>query len=295
MTISIITPSYNQGQFIERTIQSVLSQNVPGLEYIVVDGGSTDDTINVLRRMPSCQWLSEPDRGQTHAVNKGIQLTTGNIIGWLNSDDIYYPNALKTILDYFNQHPEIDVIYGDAYHIDTHDQILELYYTEAWNIERLKEVCYLCQPAVFFRRSMIDRFGVLDENLHYCMDYEYWLRLASRGARFAHVPQIVAGSRLHSDTKTLGSRIKVHKEINDMLKNTLKKVPDRWLSNYAHAFVKTTYQDKYPAWRINQAIGVETIIAAFRWNKWINWSLLQQNLRLIAGCFRQAIIGNWRE
>lgn len=274
MTISVITPSYNQGQFIERTIQSVLSQDIPDLEYIVVDGGSTDNTVEILKKYHSqLRWLSEKDKGQTDAVNKGLHLTSGDIIGWLNSDDIYYPRALKTINDYFATHPEVDVIYGDADHIDIHDQVLERYYTEAWDIARLKDVCYLSQPAVFFRRSVVERCGLLDENLQYCMDYEYWLRLALKGVRFAYLPQTLAGSRLYAQTKTSHFRKEVHREINDMLKQKLGRVPDRWLSNYAYAVAEKN--DK-------RTIAIKTILAAFHWNRWISKSLLNICVKQLA-------------
>lgn len=273
MSFSVITPSYNQGQFITRTIESVLSQSIPDLDYIVVDGGSTDNTVEILKTYGSkLRWLSEKDKGQSDAVNKGLKLTLGEIIGWLNSDDIYYPNALKTVNEFFNLHPQIDVVYGDAYHIDSNDQVLERYYTESWNIEKLKEVCYLCQPAVFFRRRVIDQYGMINENLQYCMDYEFWLRLALKGVRFAYLNQILAGSRLHADTKTLGSRVKVHKEINTMLKTVLGKVPNRWLSNYAHALVES--KKHYSPTLAKKAIALHSLLAAFRWNHRIDKSFL---------------------
>lgn len=283
MTISVITPSYNQCTFIGRTIESVLTQNFPHLEYVIFDGGSQDETVDILKHYTNrLRWVSEKDKGQAHAVNKGIKTTSGEIIGWLNSDDIYYPGALKTVYDFFAQHPEIDVVYGDAHHIDKNDHIIETYPTESWSYDRLLYTCYLSQPAVFFRRRVIEKCGLLDEQLHYCMDYEYWIRLAMQGVKFSHLPQVLAGSRLYAETKTLGARVKVHKEINDMMRRLLGKVPDRWISNYAHVVMEEQVSRKqnptkfvlsvailylYSAWRWNRAISISALNNAFRWIK----------------------------
>lgn len=237
MKVSVITPSFNQGKYIERTIVSVLNQRICGLEYIVMDGGSTDQTVDILKKYGSVlEWRSEKDNGQTDAVNKGLRLAKGDIIGWLNSDDIYYPNAIRAVLDVFEKNPDINVVYGNAYHIREDDSIIEEYYTEEYSYERLKEVCYICQPAVFFRKCLIDKYGYLDETLQYCMDYDYWLRLG-KGERFYHLPVFIAGSRLYEDNKTLGARKKVHEEMLRMLKKNLKVIPARWIYNLAHVIV----------------------------------------------------------
>lgn len=240
LSLSIITPSYNQGRFIERTINSVLAQNIPSLEYIVVDGGSKDETLEILNRYSSqLRYISEADNGQADAVNKGLDLTSGEIIGWLNSDDIYYPNACKTIIDFFAAHPDVDVVYGQAYHINENDQIINQYRTEPWNFERLKRRCYISQPAVFFRRSVISRFGKLNTDLNFCLDYEYWIRLGLKGAKFVYFPKILAATRLYPETKTCGFRIQAQKESIAMLKNYFGVVPWRWCFSYMRAMLLT--------------------------------------------------------
>ena len=235
LTVSIVTPSLNQGQFIGRTLMSVANQHWHAIEHVVFDGGSTDSTIEVLQKFsPPVKWVSEKDRGQSNAINKGIRATDGDIIGWLNSDDIYYPDAIARVVAFFDEHPEIDLVYGQADHIDVYDRPFEAYPTEPWDSERFYETCFICQPAVFFRRQVVEQHGLLDESLHYCMDYEYWLRLSKAGVRFAYLEEKLAGSRLYAYNKTLGSKVKVHREINDMFRKQFGKVPKRWLKNYAH-------------------------------------------------------------
>lgn len=267
MKVSIVTPSYNQGQFIERTLQSVASQGGAEIEHVVFDGGSSDDTVAVLERFtPAVRWVSKKDKGQTDAVNQGIRATNGEIIGWLNSDDIYYAGAIERVVAFFEQNPEVDVVYGLADHIDLNDRPFEEYPTEPWNFERLKQTCFICQPALFFRRRVVEQHGLLDEALHYCMDYAYWLLLGKAGVRFALLPEKLAGSRLYADNKTLGARLKVHKEINDMFKKLFGKVPDRWLFNYAHVVVEQRYSREKNKNSFALRVGVNSISAALKWN-----------------------------
>jgi len=274
MKVSIVTPSYNQGQFIERTLQSVASQTGAEIEHVVFDGGSMDNTVDVLKAfVPPVRWVSQNDNGQTDAVNKGIRATDGEIIGWLNSDDIYYPGAIANVVAFFERNPEVDVVYGLADHIGLDDVAFEDYPTEPWNLERLKETCFICQPALFFRRRVVEQHGLLDESLHYCMDYAYWLRLGKAGVRFSLLPEKLAGSRLYADNKTLGSRVKVHAEINDMFSKLFGRVPDRWLFNYAHA--KIEQQPGHPEGKLFAAkVGFISILAAIKWNHCISSNML---------------------
>lgn len=242
VNFSVITPSYNQGQFIARTIDSVLQQQLDvDLEYVIFDGGSTDNTVATLQGYGSLlNWVSQPDNGQADAVNQGIGATTGDIIAWINSDDIYYPSTLKKVQHIFETHPEVDVIYGDAHHIDQNDQVMQTYPSHPWSYRYLQQDCFICQPATFFRRRLVDRYGPLDPSLRYCMDYELWLRYGQQ-VDFYYLPQVLAGSRLYKTNKTLGQSVAVHQEIKAMLQRRLGTIPANWLIGSALARVEADY------------------------------------------------------
>ncbi len=265
--ISIVTPSYNQGKYIERTIRSVLSQEVQDLEYEVIDGGSADETIWILKRYEErLSWISEPDKGPSDAINKGFRRSGGPVLGWLNSDDIYYPGALKTVLEFFDKNPDVDVLYGDTYHIDENDEVIEKYPTEDWNWTRLHERCFISQPAAFFRRRVFDQYGPLEVGVR-CMDYEYWLRLGKNGVRFAHLSRILAATRLHKEAFTVAGRVAGHKEVNGFTRKHLSRTPDRWLFNYAHAIAEAKGYDRSRPFSFISTLIVYSLYAAFRWNK----------------------------
>jgi glycosyltransferase involved in cell wall biosynthesis len=284
VSVSIITPSYNQGRFLERAIRSVLDQRgVGAFEYLVMDGASSDESVAILKRYSSeLEWVSEKDRGQADAVNKGLARAAGDIIGWLNSDDIFYTGAIAAARDFLTGHPDIDVVYGNGNHIDERERVLEPYPTENWDFERLKERCFLCQPAVFFRRRVVERFGPLDIRWCYTLDYEYWLRLARGGARFAHIDRLLAGSRLHPETKTLRGRVESHIETNDMLRSLFGRVPDRWLFNYAHAVMDAQGVPR-SSLRFNLTTPLLSCRAALRWNRRISPTMLGRSTHWIAG------------
>lgn len=274
LRVSAITPSYNQGRFIGRTIDSVLSQGIDGLEYVVMDGGSTDETVAVLQGYAGrLRYVSERDKGQPDAVNKGIAATSGEVIAWLNSDDIYFPGALEAVLEVFEKNPEVDVVYGDGDHIDVNDAFIEPYPVEPYDLERFKTRCIICQPAAFFRRRVVTRLGALDLRWQYTLDYEFWLRLAKGGAVFAYLPRKLAGSRFYPQTKTSGARLKVHAEINDMLAHTFGSVPDRWLCNYAHALVREKWKVGEGSLLSTPALAAASLGASFRWNRGVSPAL----------------------
>ncbi len=172
--ISLVTPSFNQGEFIRDTVESVLSQQYPDLEYRVVDGGSKDETVSILESYgPDLLWTSEKDAGQGNAINKAFARATGEIISYLNSDDTYLPGTLHYVGEFFASHPEVDVIYGDGYFMDGQGEVLEPYPTRYFNWETFAEECYICQPTVFFRRRVLTEVGLMDQDLQFCMDYDF--------------------------------------------------------------------------------------------------------------------------
>ncbi len=282
--VSVITPSFNQGRYIDRTIQSVLSQDCANMEYIVIDGGSTDETLANLKKYGDVfPWVSEKDRGHSDGINKGILRTSAPIVGWLNSDDIYYPGALSAVVEYFDSHPDTEVVYGDAYHIDENDKVLEPYPTEEWNWERLKDVCFISQPAAFVRRDLFERYGMFDINLRQSMDYEFWLRLGKNHVRFVHLPQVLAATRLHSDAFTVAARVACHQAINDLTRRHLGTTPDRWLYNYAHAVVESRNIHRDRRLYFAVAVSITSLGAALRWNKRISSVMLKTTAHWIGG------------
>jgi glycosyltransferase involved in cell wall biosynthesis len=282
--ISVITPSFNQGNFIRRTIESVLSQGITDLEYIVMDGGSQDQTIEILKSYGDrLKWNSEPDGGTADALNKGLKAANGSVIGWLNSDDIYYAGGLRAALKFLAENPEVDVLYGDANHIDDQDRFIEKYPTEPWSWERLQQQCIISQPAAFFRRTVIDRFGLLDTRRPHCVDYEYWLRLSKSGARFFYLPVTLAATRLHANAKTVAFRRGCHADINDILRDHLGKVPTRWLVNYAHAAVEERGITPDQGSLFELTLVKELIGASLKWNHGISIELIRRTAGGLAG------------
>jgi len=237
--VTVVTPSFNQGRFIRETIESVLKQDYPRIEYLVMDGGSTDETLSILREYSDrLRWVSEPDRGQAHAINKGWRQATGSIVAYLNSDDVYLPGAIGHAVAALQAHPEAAAVYGEGYHVDEAGAILERYPTESFDVDRLREICFICQPTVFLRREAVESAGYLDESLRYCMDYDLWIRLARARNVFVHTPYYLASTRLHADTKTLGQRGKAHAEILRVIYRHFGRVEPGLVFGYAHAVLE---------------------------------------------------------
>ena len=224
-SISIVTPSLNQGAFLSEALLSVREQKYSELEHLVIDGGSGDDTIKILCRYSeeACwkhlRWTSEPDHGQSHALNKGFAKASGDIIGWLNSDDRYRPGCLNYVSRIFQERPNIDVVYGDYTWIDENGRTIQCRREIEFSyfILLYHRVLYIPTTAAFFRRRVIDEGNWLDESLQYAMDFEFFVRLASRGYRFLHVPATLGDFRFQQASKTCRSPHKQLEEVNRLI------------------------------------------------------------------------------
>ena len=210
-TISVVTPSYNQVDYIEETLRSVQAQEYGNTEHVVVDGESDDGTLDILREHEeTIHWVSEPDEGQSDAINKGFDIVSGDIVGWLNSDDVYFDTGVfSRVRGYFERH-DADVIYGDMALIDPVSDVLKLRCVPAFDYDRLLRGCFIEQPALFFRKEVLDSQR-LDVDLEYVMDYEFWLRLGQE-YEFHHVGDILAGDRNHRARKILDQRDAMQEE-----------------------------------------------------------------------------------
>ena len=242
MRISVVIPSYNQAAYLAATLESVCAQDHPDIEVFVFDGGSTDGSVDILRQWTAraggapIHWVSQKDGGQADAINQGLRASTGDVLAYLNSDDVYYPGALSAVAAHFQARPDCLALYGRAHHLHPDGSVMEEYPTEPWDYDRLLDTCFLCQPAVFWRREVVERFGVFDDALMYTLDYEYWLRVGQQ-VPFDYLDgRHLAGSRLHEDTKTLSQRVPVHLEMARVVKKYAPRPEPvlRWIKHLAH-------------------------------------------------------------
>jgi len=221
--VSIVTPSYNQAQFIEETIRSVLLQGYPNLEYIIIDGGSTDGSMGIIRKYEPwlAYWVSEPDEGQSDAINKGFTHSRGSVLTWLNSDDRFQPRAIKEATRFFQENPDVEIAYGNYTEIDENSRLLRTFQSPEFNLHRQMVRQLIPQPAAFFRRAVWEQIGPLDTSLHYVMDRDLWNR-AALCFSIEHFPALIADMRMHSHSKTIGQTVCFMQE--------LEKFYDRFFS-----------------------------------------------------------------
>ncbi|MBN1370788.1 MAG: glycosyltransferase [Anaerolineaceae bacterium] len=223
MRVSVITPSYNQARYLETTLRSVLEQDYPDLEYIVVDGGSNDSSADIIQRYADrlAWWVSEKDRGQTDALNKGFARATGDVLAWINSDDTLEPGAVREAVAALQAHPQAAMVYGDANYIDENGRVIGRFPAAQTDYHRLRQgYVHVPQQASFFRADLWRKVGPLDPNFYFAMDYDLWVRLAAE-APLVYLPGKVWGNfRLHRDAKTIAAddrcwpeMLKVHRRL----------------------------------------------------------------------------------
>ena len=203
--VTIVTPSFNQAAYLEETIQSVLGQTYPNIEYILVDGASTDDTLQIIKRYEKklSRWISELDKGQTDAINKGFALAKGEILGWINSDDTLLPNAVEEAVAFLTEYPQVGLVYGNANYIDGKSRVIGRFPARQTDLEKLRRgYVHIPQQASFFRKNLWDQVGPLDDSFFFAMDYDLWTRLAAV-SELKYVQNLWANFRLHADAKTI--------------------------------------------------------------------------------------------
>ena len=218
--VTIVTPSFNQGEFIADTIESVLLQDYPAIEYLVMDGGSTDATLDVLRSYGDrVAWRSQPDAGQPDAIAKGFEAGTGELLAWINSDDRYLPGAITALVAEMEAHPEVGLVYGNGQFVDRGGSVVGPAPVEPWDLKALIDRNnYVFQPATLFRRSVYEKAGGLDRALHYVMDYDLWIRLG-QVAPVRHVDQVVAQARVYPQVKSYTGGLRRLDELTTMIRS----------------------------------------------------------------------------
>ncbi|MEY3481015.1 MAG: chondroitin synthase [Verrucomicrobiota bacterium] len=231
MRLSVVTPSLNQGRYLRECLASVQAAAAISreheVEHLVVDGGSTDGTLEILRAQNFAKWSSEPDRGQSDAINKGLRQSDGDILAYLCADDLYEPHAIACVLETFAGDDRIDVVYSDYSFLEGDSGRKRRKSADSFRADNLRNRNPLGQPAVWWRRRVYEKFGGFDESLHYCMDHEYWLRLGTN-VRWHHIPEALAVSRLHADAKTSRQLPAMWRETAQMLTRDVWRFKPWW-------------------------------------------------------------------
>jgi glycosyltransferase involved in cell wall biosynthesis len=231
--VSVVTPSFNMARYLPETLDSILAQDYPNLEVIVIDGGSSDETPRILAGYGNrVRSFTGKDKGPSDAAHRGFLEARGEIFVWLNADDTFLPGAIRTAAAYLNAHQEVDVVYGEGWWIDENGRVISRYPTLPWDSKVLERDCFICQPAAFMRASSYRRCP-LDPDINRSFDYDLWIRMAKQGFRFDAIPDYLANSRMHSGAKTIYEREAVFDASIDLLKRHYGYVPLSWVFGYA--------------------------------------------------------------
>ena len=246
--VTIITPSFNQGRFIEETILSVLNQDYPNIEYIVIDGGSTDNSIDIIKKYEGrLRWISERDNGQADGINKGFRMAKGEIVAWLNSDDTYFEGTVTKVMEFFSSNPDTMMVYGEGYEIDEDSKRLHRFpATQAFNLSKLIHVWdYILQPTVFMKKAALDDVGLLDKNLKWCLDWDLWMRIGTKH-KVAYLDVFLANSRIYKETKTSTGGFKRFMEIIRVIRRYSFKTWPPGYFIYSYDLIHNTLNGRVP-------------------------------------------------
>jgi glycosyltransferase involved in cell wall biosynthesis len=271
--VSVITPSYQSARYIQETIESVKKQDYPYIEHIIVDGGSSDGTIEILKAYPHLKWVSEKDRGQSHALNKGFKMARGEIFGWLNSDDTYNPGAVSQSLNYLTSRPDADMVCSDIYTIDNQSNRVVRRNGKPFNLTEHLFENFVRQPSVFMRRNIIEEVGGVDETLNYCMDRELWLRIGARH-NIQYYPNLTSANlRYCEGTKTFENSPQFSVEWRNVLQKTIDDPNFRNIPLSIKKLAIQKYRARYHIQMIQKAISKKNLSLLFSHT----YSLLTQN------------------
>jgi glycosyltransferase involved in cell wall biosynthesis len=286
--ISIVTPSLNMVKYLAATIDSVLSQDYPRIEYIVMDGGSTDGSRELLAAYGErLRFTSGSDRGPADAIHSGFQAANGQILAWLNADDTYQPGAVRTAVAYLESHPQIDVVYGEGNWIDEHGTPIRRYPTQPFDNKVLARDCMICQPSSFFRASAYHRCS-LDPEVNPSFDYDLWIRMSRQGLRFAHIPDFLANSRLHGGAISIREREAVFRSSMDVLRRHYGYVPLPWLLGYT-AFRIDGRDQVFEPLRVSPRKYLASLAFGLTMNRGKRWRFVGEwSLAPLVGAWRRA-------
>jgi len=264
--VSIVTPSFNAAEFLPETIRSVLAQDYPRIEYLVMDGGSTDGTVALLESFGGrLQFVSAPDNGAADAINRGFRKAQGEILAWIGADDLYLPGAVSAAVAALLEDPSAAAVYGEGYWIGEAGQTLGRYPTVApYQAAMFRRECPICQPACFLRREAVEAVGGLDGSLQSAFDYDLWIRL-SRRYPFRAIPQYLAQSRMHGRNKSLGQKQRMFEECIQLLRRHYGYVPVPWVYGYI-AFLKDHTDQFFTPLRLSPAAYLRSLVVGSRYN-----------------------------